>query len=137
MENINKIISFILGLIVVVVFIAIVSGKFKIGSGLKKIAKIKVSPAVTKKPTPIPTEAVTVSYNNSKQAPKVVVAPKTTPKPNTNTPVNQYQTTNSPAQISGNNISSIPNTGAPTLLIPSALSMLAAGTFLKRSTRKK
>ena len=150
MDNVNKIISFILGLIVVVVFIAIVTGKFKIGSGLKNLSKVKVSPTVTVKPTAVPTRGVTITYNNTPSTVNTV-APKVTytaPKAVAQTPKTytapQYQTTQNPNAValvpqtmSTGNPSTIPNTGAPTLLIPTALSMLGSGVFLKKRASKK
>lgn len=149
MDNINKIISFILGLIVVIVFIAIVTGKFKIGSGIKNISKAKVTPTVTTSPNSLPTKAVTITYNTNPQtttpiSAKVIVPTYTSKTPTTLNSTNQYRTVQTTGVIASNTqiaapgtLSTIPNTGAPTLLIPTALSMLGSGVFLKRKSNKK
>jgi hypothetical protein len=137
MDSVNKVISFILGLIVVVVFIAIVTGKFKLGNNLKNLSKVKVSPTVTVKTSPTPTSYKVVNYNSGKTATPTPV--KTTKQTNGYTSTG-YQAYNSNAEskiTANNNLSTIPNTGAPTFLIPSALSMLAGGAFLKKLSRKK
>jgi hypothetical protein len=124
MDNLNKIISFVLGLIVVVVFIAIVTGRFKLGTGLKNIAKTKITPTVTATVTPTPTTTRKI----------VVITPSVQKSTNT------YKTANGQVkvtQITGNGVSTIPNTGAPTLLLPAAFSMLAAGSFLRKKANKK
>ena len=128
MDNVNKIISFILGLIVVIVFIAIVTGKFNLGKSIKSLSSAKVTPTVT--PAFIhPSTEATNSY---------VVTPAVT-KPLTTYPtgskISQYNSNGSGTQVGGRNLSAIPNTGAPTFLIPLVLSMLAGGTFLRKSAR--
>lgn len=141
MDSVNKVISFILGLIVVVVFIAIVTGRFKIGNNLKNLSKVKVSPTVTVKITPTPTKYnVVTGYNSTtvKLTPPSA-APKTTKQTNgyTSTGYQAYNASPTTQVMNNNNLSTIPNTGAPTLLLPTAFSMLAGGTFLKRLSRKK
>jgi hypothetical protein len=77
MDSFNKIISFVLGLVVVVVFLAVISGRLNLGSK-------KASPTPT--PTPTPTVAgtsiskVTISQTpiNNYQNPKTI--PSTGPE---------------------------------------------------------
>ncbi|MEI6533557.1 MAG: hypothetical protein WCO06_07025 [Candidatus Roizmanbacteria bacterium] len=108
MDNFNKIISFILGLIVVIVFIVILArrGTF---SGTGPIVK-NVTPTVVA-PTPIKIIAQTVSP---------------TPIVNIN-----YKTGE---RVTGS-VTTIPNTGAETMLIPLVISALGAGFFLKRKAK--
>lgn len=49
MDSFNKIISFVLGLVVVIVFFAVVTGKINFKGGFPKLSK----------PTPTPTQSVT------------------------------------------------------------------------------
>ncbi|MCX7881044.1 MAG: hypothetical protein N2482_00820 [Patescibacteria group bacterium] len=103
MENFNKIVSFILGLVVVVVFLAVISGKIN----LKKVA-----PGLANKNTPTPTmEEVTPT-------PKAISSVSVS-----NKNYQPYQTR--PA-------TSIPNTGSPTAILLTSLLGLPGGLFLKR-----
>ncbi len=62
MEDLNKAVSFILGLVVVVVFIAFISGKIKIGGKLGSvISKQSITPTPTTKIVP------TTTYNKYAQ----------------------------------------------------------------------
>jgi hypothetical protein len=119
MENMNKIISFILGLIVVIVFIAVISGRLKLG---EKVASLTKSGTATKTtPTPTP---VTTANNVT-----------TTNRYATNTTTTTNTTTKGGNTVQG--VNSIPNTGAETALIPTALSMFGAGMFLRKAGKKK
>ena len=108
MDNFNKIISFILGLIVVIVFIVILArrGTF---SGTAPIVK-NVTPMVVA-PTAINMAVRTIS-----------------PTPITNV---NYKTGE---RVTGG-VTTIPNTGAETMFFPLALTALGAGLFLKRATK--
>jgi hypothetical protein len=102
-SGLNKVISFILGLVVVVVFVAVLTGKIN----LKKPGFLsgKISPTVA--PSPLPTSTTTsVSVQNGQ-----------------NVQVNKYDV-KSPG--------SIPSTGLPTIVLPILLSALAGGIFLRK-----
>ena len=117
-SDINKVLSFVLGLIVVVVFIAIVMGKFKLGNGLSFLSKnkSKVTPPLSATVTPL------VKTNN-----KVTINYPTT------TPVTtKYMANGSNTQIAGSKVAAIPTTGAETMILPGAFSLLGAGIFLKK-----
>lgn len=105
MENFNKIFSFVLGLVVVVVFLAVLTGKIDLkkrffdGNGvLSNINKNKN----TATPTP------TASYVKI----KTETAIKT----------NQYQT----------QAKEIPSTGLPTIVLPTVFSSLLTGIYLSK-----
>lgn len=121
MNDANKVLSFVLGLVVVVVFIAIVTGKLNVGKGVKTLTKgnVTVSPTVT------PTAKVTIIYPTV-----AAVNPK-------GVTVVQYNQKGSTPQIAGQSVTRIPSTGAETMVIPAAFSMLAAGTFLKKLGKKR
>ncbi|NMB84002.1 hypothetical protein GYA28_01810 [Candidatus Roizmanbacteria bacterium] len=107
MENMNKIVSFILGLVVVVVFLAIVSGKIKLGGKLSNITgAVKTTPTPTVSKLTLPTPQIT-QYN-------------------------QYQT-----QKNNGAVKTIPATGSPTLLVPFVLTGLGSGLFLRKSGKKQ
>lgn len=110
MESFNKIVSFILGLLVVVVLLAIISGRLD----LKKrfLPSLKITNTTTT-PSPFPTN-------------KQVVERAVSPTPIKKTTYNRYQTTGA---------SSIPNTGSPTLLLPIVFSSLLAGSYLRKKNK--
>lgn len=109
MDNLNKTISFVLGLVVVLVFFAVISGRINLKGRLPFIAG-STTPTPTKSPviTPIPTSGLTInqpsgSYNNNNNQTK---PPKT-----------------------------IPSTGSPTLLFPILISALSGGFMLRRTKK--
>jgi hypothetical protein len=112
MDSFNKVISFVLGLVVVIVFFAVVSGRLKIGNFSPSFAKKTVSP------TPTPISTVTID-----QEQKTVVKTQT----KNTTSYNSYQTTQT---------KKIPATGLPTLFIPSLLASGFGGYFLKKTGKK-
>jgi len=110
MDSANRIISFVLGLVVVTVFLAVITGKFKLNSlaFLPFAAKTTITPTPT--PTPKTTVISSVSVPSSKEENAIYQ------------PYNQKTT----------NLKSIPNTGAPTILLPIAISSFLGGIFLKK-----
>jgi len=157
MDQFNKAISFLLGLVVVAVFIAVASGRINI----KKLPFFSKS-TVTVTPTP----TVTVQKTNQQTSllgnlfsfmkPKVTPTPTNVPKKilptiivigdnNTggaiNPKITSYQqtslndNTNSSAQYHNHTdvqgVSSIPNTG-PELLFPLIFASLFGGIYLKK-----
>jgi hypothetical protein len=124
MEQFNKALSFILGLIVVAVFIIVASGKFSIkGLNLAKSASpTKMAPTMT----PIPTKSplVTVKTNTNK-----IVAPTKA--------VQQKKVDPNFHSYSGSTVpTSIPNTGVPIVIFPLLGSSLLTGIFMKKSGKK-
>lgn len=114
MESFNKVLSFILGLVVVVVFLAVVSGRIDLRKQLSSLPKkgiLSVSPASTS-PTPTVEKEKTGTTNKT-----ATIGP--TPKTN----YNRYQT---------GKVNSIPNTGSPTIVLPIVFSSLLAGVWLKK-----
>ena len=116
MEQFNKVISFVLGLVVVVIFLAVATGKIN----------LKGTPFL------------------SKGATNIKITPSPTPKQNKFV-LNQTPTTKNVSSIKANNpdyhtyngapVSSIPSTG-PELLLPLAASSLIGGLFLKGKGKK-
>lgn len=152
MGDFNKVVSFVLGLIVVVVFLAVVTGRLNLrqrilSANSKKVVAVTPTPTPAKQPakrgffsflirptkTPTPTQHKINPASNTQ--PTVITNYKTgqpviitTPTP-TAVPVVFI----SPAQTKNNNeVASIPSTGAPTLFLPFALSSLTAGFFLRK-----
>ena len=103
MDNFNKILSFILGLVVVIVFLAIITKKVNIAKTLSFLKKPTTGVTTTPTPTKPLTQTVTISGVNQ--------SPVTNPK-------------------------SIPATGAPTILIPLAISSFFAGKKLRKTGKK-
>ncbi|MFA6081267.1 MAG: hypothetical protein WC741_02570 [Patescibacteria group bacterium] len=124
MDSFNKVISFVLGLVVVLVFFAVITGKinFKSKTSSASNSNTIISPTPVKKntggffsflkpvsPTPTPTQkqlsSITINTNES----------------------NTYKT--APPK-------SIPSTGLPTIFIPILFSGLAGGNFLRKIGKK-
>ena len=120
MDNINKLISFGLGLIVVVVFLAVVTGKINLGKNITKLTG-KTSPTPTKTKTTTSNE-----MNNYKDSTaKITPASSLIVQDTTNKAYSTYQTGEKAP-------STIPATGVPTLLIPLLLSGIGSGVLLKK-----
>lgn len=110
MDGTNKIISFVLGLVVVIVFLVIITGRFKLNS--LKFLSLPTKTTVT--PTVTPGLKIIGSVTTDSQI------------------NDQKNITNGPII---NEVKSIPNTGAPTLFLPLALSSLFGGMFLKKKSK--
>lgn len=108
MDNFNKVVSFVLGLVVIVVFLAIITGRFRLGNTLTNLTKRNVTV------TPSPTKTSSI---------KTQIPAKVVSKGQGKSPIiyNQYQAP-----------SSIPSTGAPTILVPLLIGGLFAGRFLQK-----
>ena len=126
MEQFNKALSFILGLIVVAVFIIFASGKYN----------IKTPTSNASNTSPQPTSKSWFSFGQ----------PKATPTP-TNTPVaivkntNKDQTqskqdTNYHLYSNSSTPSNIPNTGVPIVLFPLLGTSLLTGIFMKKAGKR-
>ena len=134
MDSFNKVISFVLGLVVVLVFFAVVTGKINLKSKTTATSTPTPTP-ITKKdggffsflkkstPTPTPTQKSTSSI---------------TINANTNANTNENNIYKQNNQVSSqSNAKSIPSTGLPTLFIPLLFSGLAGGGFLSKIGKKK
>jgi len=113
MDQFNKAISFFLGLIVVVVFLAVATGKINLKG--KTLPFLKGS-TVSITPTPSPKVVSTITYK--------AVGTQNKPTP----------TTQQNSQYRG--ATSIPSTG-PELLFPLIVSTFLGGSFLKKISQKK
>lgn len=109
MENLNKVFSFALGLVVVVIFLAIISGKIDIRKKIPLLSQTTTQKTVSPTPTPTPT---TTSIR---------------PKPTTYTNYQDKTTINKTY-----NVKTIPATGSPTILLPVFFSFLSSGLYLRR-----
>lgn len=116
MDSFNKIISFVLGLVVVIVFFAVVTGRINFKGGLPRLTKATVTP--TQSPTPTP---------SSESGTRIVISP--TSASNTG----RYQQQQAQAQ---KKTTQIPATGLPTLFIPSLLAGAGMGAFLRKAGKK-
>lgn len=129
MDSFNKVVSFVLGLVVVLVFLSVVTGKLN----------LKGKSASTSVITPTPVQKSNDGLFGFFNKPTPTSTPIPTQKPlpisainvGGNNVYNQYGPT-SPSYPK-----SIPSTGLPTLFIPTLLSGLVGGSFLRRSGKKK
>jgi hypothetical protein len=114
MEDFNKVISFVLGLIVVVVALVFISRKYDLTKKLlpfSSTAKVSVTPTPTEKVI----SEVTISPNKTKETKTI------------DNKTNNYQ-----AQLTSTRPSTIPSTGSPTLLLP----LLGSGFFIGMKLRR-
>ncbi len=117
MDNFNRIASFVLGLVVVIVFLAVISGRLGFGKKTNSLStQTKVSPTVG------PTTAMR-AYVSPTPIVRLVTSPTRTIAYN-----NVNNNTKSPTTI--------PSTGSPTLLLPILFSALGSGLYLRRKTKK-
>jgi len=145
MEQFNKALSFVLGLIVVAVFIIIASGKFSFKglSFLKAQTAVNITPTITPDITPKPTSKPWFSFLNQ---PTAIPTPKPTAKPTFTPKVVVYNNSSIPRQNQQNpnyhsySVSqvptSIPNTGIPIVLFPLFGTSLITGIFMKKTGKK-
>lgn len=127
MDSFNKVISFVLGLVVVVVFFAVITGKLKIGKfKLPAIGKA----TVTVTPSPSPTSISTVTISNGSTGKTGSFNPNSS---------NNYKSYNVVSTVGKNtsSASQIPSTGLPTIFIPSLLAGALGGNFLRKTGKKK
>lgn len=119
MDSFNKVISFVLGLVVVLVFFAVVTGKINLKSKTSTTAQKNSSGFFglfkSAAPTPTPT---------FKPSPVTI---------NTNTSGNNVYKQNTPNSTA----KSIPSTGIPTLFIPILFTGLMGGSFLRKVGKSK
>jgi hypothetical protein len=121
MEQFNKVISFVLGLVVVIIFLAVATGRINLKKGIWPFTTARTTPTAARStPTPTP-RGGTLSLNQTQRNQTKV----NVPTPNAN-----YRSYN------GSTPSNIPNTG-PELLIPMAISSLLGGAFLKKMGKKE
>jgi len=117
MEQFNKALSFVLGLIVVAVFIVFASGKINLKNLTLPKGKTVTKATLSPTPSAVPAQNQTVSKTeNADYHPYVTSVP-----------------TKKIATIP----SSIPNTGVPIVMFPALISSLATGMFLRSSGKKK
>lgn len=108
MDNFNKIVSFVLGLIVVIVFLAVITGRLNLRNRISGGQQAKVSPT-----------------------PTIVSKLYLSPTPISSVIINKQKNT-----YAAKTPSSIPATGSPTVLLPLLFSSLAGGLFLRKSGKK-
>ncbi len=128
MDSFNKVISFVLGLVVVLVFLAVITGKLN----------LKSKSAPTSNITPTPTQKSNGGFFGFFNKPTLTPTP--TQKPysistvnvNDDNVYNQYGPTLKPSYPK-----SIPSTGLPTLFFPILFSGLVGGSFLRKTGKNK
>jgi hypothetical protein len=129
MDSFNKVISFALGLVVVLVFFAVVTGKINLKSKTSTSASNSIL-------TPTPVQKDNGGFFG-------LFKPKATPTP-TQKPVSSITVNTSENNVykqntqsgSSSNAKSIPSTGLPTIFIPMLFSGLAGGSLLRKAGKK-
>lgn len=120
MDNLNKTVSFVLGLVVVLVFLAIVTGRLNLKNKL---------PLLGSKATPTPSQKIITQKITTNNEQSTTSVPNSTGAQNP--AYNQYQV------VQGKTPATIPSTGSPTLLLPLLFSGLGGGLLLKKKSNKK
>ena len=142
MNNISRIISFIIGLIIIFLIFSLISSKMKKGNAENPpLAQNVVTEQKKagwfdwifgKKPTPTPPPIITGDdiFNTPTGIPlngnNVEAVKTTTPIPSNN------GNTNNNTNNTSSSIKKTPDSGAETALIPIAMSMLGTGIYLRR-----
>ncbi len=118
MDSFNKVLSFVLGLVVVIVFIVVLSNRLKLGNKFLPFKETTpvVSPTAKKETTP----ATALRFYPGQGG-----GNKMTPQPQAKSPqpVNQYQP---------KTVKAIPSTGSPTELLLALNSTLLFGFYLRK-----
>ena len=111
MENTNRTISFILGIIVVIIIIAFITGRLNLSKvTFLPLAHNTPTPTESFLPTPTPTPKL------------VIIGPSIVPTYSPNSNYHNYQTKGG----------TIPSTGLPTIFLPSMLASFIGGIYLRR-----
>ena len=143
--QINRLISLILGIIVVILLLTWIRSRLQPANKTTASVAVTVTPtaiptgaqkgwdffSIFKKATPTPTPATTVTEEEPNTVSYV------SPTPTQNTPINYYKkqtVTPTPASVVG--VKSIPQTGAPTLLLPLAFGAMFGGAALKKTKKQ-
>lgn len=119
MEQFNKVISFVLGLVVVVLFLAVATGKINLKGISSPFSKNTSTVKITPTSTPAPKKNSSTAQNSGSQG--------TSMSPSTSN-VNYHQ-------YSPGTLNTIPSTG-PEFLIPLIASSLFGGLFLRGKGKK-
>jgi len=130
MDSFNKVISFVLGLVVVLVFLAVITGRLNL--------KGKTSSSSNLSPTPTIVQKKDGGFFGFFKSASPSITPTPTQKPSSTLKIgttvsenNIYNQGSSP-----NAPKSIPATGLPTLFIPMLFSGLVGGSLLRKLGRK-
>ncbi|MCR4276600.1 MAG: hypothetical protein NUV87_00565 [Candidatus Roizmanbacteria bacterium] len=128
MDSFNKVISFALGLIVVLVFFAVVTGKINLKS---KTSTSASKTTITPTPAQKNNSGFFGLFRSATPTPTPTVKPISSIKADTSeNNIYKQNTTTSSAK-------SIPSTGLPTLFIPMLISGLAGGSLLRKAGKNK
>jgi hypothetical protein len=124
MDSFNKVISFVLGLVVVLVFFAVVMGKINLKS--KTTANVNSKTIIS----PTPAKKNTSGFFSFLK--KVSPTPTPTQKPLSSIIINNNENNT----YKNTSPKSIPSAGLPTIFIPILFSGLAGGSFLRKIGKK-
>ncbi len=140
MESFNRVLYFILGLVVVLVFIIVFTGRLNLGKTFRPLAGNSTTP------TPTPVQKVEekkgfFSFLNKPSATPTPAKAKVTPTPGqamsgtgTKGGVTTSQTSQTQTTTKGGvtNVQSIPATGSPVEILYLAIPTLSAGFYLRK-----
>lgn len=134
-ESFNKVLSFILGIIVVIILIAVISSRLRLGEKITLLPLAdknkKSAPTSSIKPTIKPKSKITFFDTTKKNLANATKGGIKTTTPTPTTPVKKIVFT-TPTQTKVD-IKEIPNTG-PEMLLPIAGLSLLTGLYLRRKS---
>jgi len=134
MDSFNKVISFVLGLVVVLVFFAVITGKIN----LKSKTNTTSTSRSTLSPTPTPKSSGGFFGFFKPATPTPTPTLKPISSITTNTGASGNNTYNQNGQtVKYPSAKSIPSTGLPTIFLPILFSGLAGGSFLRKAGKKE
>src|SRR3990167_7175824 len=135
MENFNKVLSFVLGLVVVIVFVIVLSGRINLRSDIFTGKKTPTPTAKLATPSPSPTPKEDKNGFFSRlfsRKPKITPTPTIVTQP-TPTAIVITETGSQHSQKGGaQGVKEIPATGAPSILLPLFGSSALLGIYLRK-----
>lgn len=121
MENLSKIISLVAGIFIVIIIFVILQNRYNLRGRISWLGGSSTRQIATVIPSPTPSKSESTPQKTSVL--KTIEKIQPTPQKTAKQPV---------FTKGGQNVKSIPSTGAPTLLIPLAFSALGGGLYLRK-----
>ncbi|MFA6017018.1 MAG: hypothetical protein WC744_02945 [Patescibacteria group bacterium] len=134
MDSFNKVISFVLGLVVVLVFFAVITGKINLKNKTNTTSTSKSTLSPT--PTPKSSGGFFGFFKPTTPTPTPTLKPISSITTNTGADTNNVYKQNSQT-VQYSSAKSIPSAGLPTIFLPILFSGLAGGSFLRKAGKNK
>ncbi len=142
MSGFNKVTSFVLGLIVVLVFLFVFGSRVNISDKLLAFKDTKVTPSPSSVQAPTPAVVATTTTPKKKGFFESLFERKTSPTPTPSQKTTKIIIDNAKVESKGaatdtsttmiDQPQTIPQTGSPTILLPILVSALGSGLYLRK-----